>query len=255
MSLHSLPLFHRIAGQPVIVVGDGEAAEAKRRLIKRAGGIPTGEESEAARLAFVAMDGPELAAARLRARGLLVNVADRPDLCDFTLPSILERDPVMIAIGTGGMSAGLAKSLRLRLEAIVPQSLGRLARALNEARAAIRERWPDPQERRRAIDSALEQGGTLDPLRAESADAIPAWLASGQGARGGLVEIVLGSDDPDDLTLRQARWLGSADKVCHDANVPQSILARVRADAVLLPLDQAGINHDPKQLTVIIRRS
>ena len=69
----------------------------------------------------------EAAAANLRDAGMLVNVVDQPELCDFTTPSILDRDPVLIAVGTGGASAGLAKHLRLRLEQFLPLSLGELA--------------------------------------------------------------------------------------------------------------------------------
>ena len=107
--MRSLPLFHRVAGRPVIVLGEGEAAEAKRRLVERAGGVVAADDHPDARLAFVATDAPESAAARLKARGVLVNVPDRPDLCDFTVPSVLDRDPVLVAVGTGGASAGLAK--------------------------------------------------------------------------------------------------------------------------------------------------
>jgi hypothetical protein len=66
--IETLPLFHRITGQPVIVLGEGDAAEAKRRLVERAGGLVCGEDCVAARLAFVALDEPEAAAERLRAR-------------------------------------------------------------------------------------------------------------------------------------------------------------------------------------------
>ncbi|HBC16803.1 MAG TPA: siroheme synthase, partial [Erythrobacter sp.] len=119
--MHSLPLFHRIAGAHVVVVGEGEMAAAKARLVERAGGIPCPEtEAHYARLAFVALEdghAAQTAALRLKRMGLLVNVADRPELCDFTLPSVLDRDPVLVAVSTGGASAGLAKHLRLRLEA------------------------------------------------------------------------------------------------------------------------------------------
>ena len=98
-------------------------------MLERAGASIVGEDDASARLAFVALDEPEGAAARLKARGLLLNVTDRPELCDFTVPSILERGPVLIAVGTGGASAGLAKALRLRLEALLPASLGALADA------------------------------------------------------------------------------------------------------------------------------
>ena len=180
----SLPLFHRIAGQPVIVLGTGAAAQARRRLVERAGGHVVDDLQEGvdkgARLAFVAHDDAASASAdslRLRCAGLLVNAADRPDLCDFTVPSLLDRDPVLIAIGTGGASAGLAKALRLRFETLLPQSLGRLAAALHASRAALRTRWPAATDRRRALDGALGDGGPLDPCTK------PAPTASAHGSK------------------------------------------------------------------------
>lgn len=246
--LHSLPLFHRIAGTLVVVIGSGEMAAAKRRLIERAGGICCTEDRPA-RLGFVAVDDraeAEAAALRLKARGMLVNVADRPELCDFTLPSLLERGPVVVAVGTGGASAGLAKHVRLRIEALLPSSLGALAQGLAGARAALRARWPDPSERRGALDAALAQNGPLDPLAPDAAERLEAWLTEPDSAPAlGTVEIVLTSDDPDDLTLRQARLLGMADTVVHAPQTPPPILARARADAWRLvpgdPLPHHGL--------------
>jgi uroporphyrin-III C-methyltransferase/precorrin-2 dehydrogenase/sirohydrochlorin ferrochelatase len=234
----SLPLFHRIEGQPVILIGAGDAAAAKRRLILRAGGLPVEEADERARLAFVATDDdldPTPIVARLRARGLLVNCADRPELCDFTLPAIVDRAPVLVAIGTGGASAGLAKALRLRLEALLSPELGRLAEALHAARDRLRARWPDAAQRRRAIDAAL--AGPLEAPRIE------AWLADAADPPGETVPIILRSPDPDDLTLREARLLGSADVIAHAADVPQPILDRARADAIRMPLEAAPTGH------------
>lgn len=229
-------MFHKLAGQTVIVLGQGEAAVAKRRLIERAGGVPVAEDDRAARLAFVAIEdeaAARTAVARLKARGLLVNATDRPDLCDFTVPSLIDRDPVVIAVGTGGVSAGLAKAVRLRLDALLPSTLGGLARALQSARGMLRERWPEPGDRRRALDGALAQGGALDPMRAHAEGAVADWLrADGQSASGQTIEIALASLDPDDLTLRAARLLGSADVIVHDGSVPSAILDRARADAV-----------------------
>ncbi len=220
--MHSLPLFVRLAGRPVILVGAGDAADAKRRLLQRAGAAIVDETADAA-LAIVALDEPEAVVASLKSRGILVNAVDRPDLCDFTLPAIVDRDPVLIAIGTGGVSAGLAGALRQRLERMLPASLGQLAKDLNAKRAELKARWPDPADRRRAIDAALDGN---DPVASEER----------------LVAIVLASADPDDLTLRQARLLGAADRIFHRAGVPAAILDRARADAVRIECAKAPAN-------------
>jgi uroporphyrin-III C-methyltransferase/precorrin-2 dehydrogenase/sirohydrochlorin ferrochelatase len=244
MSLPSLPLFHRLTGQPVVVLGHGEAAEAKRRLVTRAGGKVIEDLAEGidigARLAFIAHEDEaacQADAIRARGAGLLVNVVDKPGLCDFTTPSIIDRAPVIVAVGTGGASAGLAKALRLRLERLLPQSLGALADALYAARGAMRARWPTGPERRRALDAALEEGGALDPLR-EGGD-VPAWVAGAADGAAGRFVIRLRSDDPDDLTLRAARLLGQADAVVAGQSVPAAVLARVRADAARITPGEA----------------
>jgi len=234
--MHSLPIFLDLTGRPVVLLGDGPAAAAKRRLIERAGGLPVDEADRAARIGFVALaddDDATAAAGRLRARGLLVNVADRPALCDFTLPAIVDRDPVLVAIGTAGRSAGLAKALRQRLEALLPAGLGALADALFAARGAIRARWDDADQRRRAIDAGLAEGGPLDPLAQQGGPgAIGGWLAGDdRPAPGGIVAIALRSADPDALTLAEARLLGQADRIYHRPGVPPVILDRARADA------------------------
>ena len=232
MSLGSLPLFVRLGGRPVILLGEGEPADAKRRLLDRAGALVVGEEAQAA-LAIVAIEDEEeaqAAIARLKARGVLVNAVDRPAACDFTLPAIVERGPVIVAVGTGGVSAGLAAALRQRLETLLPAGLGKLAEGLYAARAALRVRFPDGAERRRAIGAALSPGGALDPLAGETD--VAAWLAGVERPAATVAAFVLTSPDPDDLTLRQARALAAADRVYHRRDVPSAILDRARADAV-----------------------
>jgi uroporphyrin-III C-methyltransferase/precorrin-2 dehydrogenase/sirohydrochlorin ferrochelatase len=257
----SLPLFHRVAHQPVIVLGHGDAAEAKRRLVERAGGLVIEDLQEGidkgARLAFIAHEDETSAQAdaiRARCAGLLVNVTDRPALCDFTVPSVLDRAPVLLAIGTGGASAGLAKQLRLRLEAMLPRSLGTLADALQTARGALRERWSDPGERRRALDQALGAGGVLDPLDENSAARLPGWLSGEAGPIAtGTVEIALRSADPEDLTLRELRWLGAADVIACEPGVSPEVLDRARADAIRRPIARGGVPSEPVGLTVVLR--
>lgn len=246
--MRSLPLFHRIAGQPVIVLGEGEMAEPKRRLVERAGGIVVRDlqqgVDEGARLAFIAHDDAAMCEAdsiRLRGMGILVNVVDRPDLCEFTTPSLLERDPVLIAIGTSGASAGLAKHIRLRLEAILPANLGALAQKLADMRSALRAKFPDSVVRRRALDAALGEGGALDPLQSASADKVESWLAGQDNApEAAQYCFEITSDDPDDLTVKQARLLGMADAVIADPAIGADILNRARADAMRLVFPHQG---------------
>ncbi len=232
--MRSLPLFVRLQDRPVILIGQGEAAQAKRRLLERAGAQIVGADAGAS-LAIVAEEDEALALAAiaaLKSRGVLVNAVDRPEHCDFTLPAIVDRDPVIIAIGTGGASAGLAKSLRQRLENLLPASLGTLAMALKGARGDIRARWPEGGNRRRAIDAALEPGGTLDPFAAQLEDAITRWIAgSSSNATAALHHLKITSDDPDDLTLGQARLLAQADAVFYQSGIAASIVDRARADA------------------------
>lgn len=257
MSLHSLPLFVRMDRRPVILLGDGAAAAAKRRLLERAGATIVGEAARAS-LAVVAIedDGAAVAAvARLKARGLLVNAVDRPALCDFTWPAIVDRDPLLIAIGTGGASAGLAATLRQRLETMLPASLGLLVHDLHAARDDVRRRWPDPQIRRRFLAAAMVPGGALDPLAEYAQGGVAAWLPAASDVQAGeLVRIPVRSDDPDDLTLRQARALAQADRVYHAAAVAPAILDRARADAVRIVADAAPVRHEAG-LTVWMERA
>lgn len=253
--MDQLPIFVNLRRRKVILVGKGDAADAKRRLIERAGGICVEADDGDARIAFVAID-DEIAALAvahdLKVRGLLVNVVDRPEHCDFTTPAIVDRAPVLIAVGTGGASAGMAKAIRQRIETILPDGLGLLASAIADARDAIRTRWADGAERRRALDTAFVRGGQLDPFLDHQSDAVSQWLDQAKEPTGTrLIEISLLSNNPDDLTLLIARLLGEADYIFHDADIALSILARARADAVR----QAGAppSVQPDGLTLYLR--
>ena len=238
--MRDLPIFVQLAGKEIILIGDGDVADARRRLIERAGAVPVAQLSPDVRLGFVAIADPVAAAAaaeRLRAAGLLVNVADQPGLCDFTLGALVERGPVTIAIGTGGASAGLAAALRQRLERLIPERAGAIAALLGGTKAALRHAFPDGAARRRAVAALVAEGGALDPMRdgavpVEIAQCI-ADLPSDVEAQaiGILEEIILTSDSPDDLTLRAARLLAAADILWHQAGVSETILHRARADA------------------------
>jgi len=244
-----LPLFVTLRGRSALLVGDGPAADAKRRLIEGAGGRAVREPEAETRIAFVAIEGEAAPteAARLKAAGLLVNVVDRPELCDFIVPAIVDRSPVVVAIGTGGASASLAKSLRERLEALLPAALGGLARSVRARRGDVGRTLPTIEERRRFWDALMTPGAPLDPLRpADDADAaIAAALAGPPEAPDRLVTVELTSDDPDELTLRQLRALSQADAIYVTPDVPAAVIDRGRRDAARVvctapPADRAA---------------
>ncbi|MEH6661582.1 MAG: NAD(P)-dependent oxidoreductase [Parasphingorhabdus sp.] len=234
--MNQLPIFVNLQDRKILLLGRGEMADAKKRLYERAGAVITDDENaDGLTLAVVALEDDDeatAAVARLKARGLLVNAVDRSALCDYTTPAIIDRDPVLLAIGTGGASAGLAKALRQRLEQLLPASLGTLATALLAARGRIQQTWPDGAKRRKAIDAVLDPGGPLDVLVDHELEDLEAWLDQPHGeSRSQVIDLELASADPDDLTLRQARWLGQADQIFASDDVPEAVLSRARADA------------------------
>ncbi|MCG2841784.1 siroheme synthase [Sandaracinobacter sp. RS1-74] len=232
--MESLPLFHRLQGAKVLLLGEGEAAEAKARLVREAGGEPVAEVEPGVRLAFVALaEGAEEAAARLRAGGLLVNVADRPELCDFFVPAIVDRSPVVAAVGTGGASASLAKALKERLELFLPVGLGALANAIRQARPSVSAAHPEVADRRGFWARLLAPGGALDPLAsvADPAEAISLALAGGYQPEDRFDTIQVGEGGAEALTLRELRLMAQADLVIQEPGVPAEVLALVRRDA------------------------
>lgn len=232
--MESLPLFHRLSGSRVLLLGEGEAADAKARLIREAGGEVVAEAAPGVRLAFVALaEGAEEAAAALRELGLLVNVVDRPELSDFIVPAIVDRSPVVVAVGTGGASASLSKALKERLELLLPTGLGGLANAIRQARASVAATHPDVPARRGFWAKLLAPGAALDPLavQADPADAISRALAGSGAAEERTDLILIGEAGADALTLRELRLMAQADLVLHQAGVPAEVLALVRRDA------------------------
>jgi uroporphyrin-III C-methyltransferase/precorrin-2 dehydrogenase/sirohydrochlorin ferrochelatase len=245
--MDQLPVFLNVQGRSVAIIGSGDAADAKRRLVEAAGAVVT-DDAAAALIAFVADDDAARASAiaqQLRQRGLLVNVVDRPALCDFTVPAIVDRSPVIVAIGSGGTSASLAKALRARIEAMLPAGLGVVAARLRELRAVVNDRLRTAAQRRTFWDSLLAPGGALDPLHdvEDPAAAVTAFLEGAPTGTASVYRIVLGSSDPDELTLRQARLMAQADAVVVEGHVPAAIIDRVRRDArrVSRPADGDGL--------------
>ncbi len=265
--MFAYPIFLDLTGRTVLVVGGGLVAERRVERLLRAGARvrlvaprvsgplarlvgedavqwharPFRAEDVSADLALVlaATDEPEVnrqVAELARARGILVNVADRRALCDFALPAIVDRPPLQVAIGTGGASPLLARLLRERIEAVLPSGLGALARWVDDHRERVRARLKQPDERRRLWEAVLE--GPLGELvlagqPERAAELLEEVLARGAERRGvGEVYLVgAGPGDPDLLTLRALRLMQRADVVLHDRLVAPAVLDLVRREA------------------------
>lgn len=255
--MQSLPVFLKLAGTPVLLGGTGEGSEPKRRLLEAAGAVLVSEPGPDTRIAVLAIDDPDEAAAearRCRAAGLLVNVVDKPALCDFSFPAIVDRAPVTLAIGTGGASATLSKALRERLEALLPQGLGHLADAVKATRADVNAKLENMSARRAFWDALMAPGAPLDPLGdAENAEtAIRDALADHKTRVASVHEIRPGLSDPDDLTLRDLRALSQADLVLVEPGANAAIVSRARRDADRNVYEK-GMNLPEFGRTIIVR--
>jgi precorrin-2 dehydrogenase / sirohydrochlorin ferrochelatase len=261
--MEAFPAIFPLAGLRVAVVGDGAAAEAKARLfdgspatlLRAPAAAATAPGSYAgARLAFIAMATPEAAAVVARQAGALVNVVDRPELCDFTTPAIVDRGAVVGAITTGGKGPALVAELRQGLEVAWPEGLGRLADLLERIKGQARAAAPDPADRRTRLRALLRGPAAQaalegDMARAEAlagealAGAAPLrrlWRARAPAA-------------PDLITLRLLRVLSEADVVVADTGVDPQVLAYARRDAVLQALQPGEVWRLPAQATVAVR--
>jgi len=280
--MQHFPAFLDLRGRPALVVGGGAAAAHKAGLLLRAGATVTvaapriGPElaalaaDEAVRFVprgFVAgdvagravavaatgrADVDERVAAAARAAGVPVNVVDRPDLSNFIVPAIVDRDGIVVAVSSGGAAPVLARRVRAAVEAALPARLGRLARFAGGFRGAVKARIADAAGRRRFWERFFD-----GPL----AEAV---LAGDEGrAREGMLKLVNGRDvaapmgavhligagpgDPDLLTLRALRLIQGADAVVYDRLVGPGIIEHARRDAERICVGKAKGDHSLSQ--------
>jgi len=256
-----LPLFFDLAGRRVAVVGEGAAADRRADLVRSAGAdvqricSPTVQTSDfrGAVAAFIATGEADRDAAAQRAAksaGVPVNVADRPALCDFILPAIVDRDEIVVAVSTGGASPTLATILRGRIEAALPERLGAVARLAATFRAQVNALIAEPARRRAFFRRLVEGPAARLALAGDDAGARRAALGELDAARRhmaptGIAHIVgAGPGDPDLLTLRAAQLLQEADAILHDDLVPPAILARARRDAELVAVGKRALKRN-----------
>ena len=296
-----LPVFLDVRGQRCVVVGGGEVAYRKAGLLLRAGARVTAVSPDFGaglegllsaaveknitlrREPFKAghLDGAVLAVAATddkavnqavseaaSAQGIPVNVVDAPALCSFIMPSIVDRDPLLVAISSGGASPLLTRQVKALNETMLPARMDELARLLAEYRPRVQEVLSSPDARRRFWEEVLESevpelvysgkageaARTLEALLARhsreggnpeqetppyKAQQQSRWLSvldsrlrgNDRDETGEVYLVGAGPGDPDLLTLRALRLMHKADVVLYDRLVSAEILQRLRPDA------------------------
>jgi len=243
--MDAFPAFFPLAGRSVAIAGEGEGAEAKARLfvgsparVVRLGATEALDSGNyvGVALAFIAGDDEtwaRQAADAARSAHVPVNVVDRPALCDFTTPSIIDRGVVVAAIGTGGASPMLATMLRQDIEARTPEGIGRVAELLRTTQDDVRAAFPEAGARRRFLRTALSSPAAAAASAGamnEATALLRAMLAFGD-TPAGCVNYVEAAGPAERLTLRAVRALASADVLVCDPDINPDVLALARRDA------------------------
>jgi len=184
---------------------------------------------------------------------ILVNVADCPELCDFILPSILDRSPIVVAVSSGGKSPILARQLRARLETLIPASYGRLADLVGYYRDAVKDKLPTLAMRRRFWESTL-QGQVADHVLAGRDELGEQILKStlddiqiDELDTGEVYLVGAGPGEPELLTFKALRLMQQADIVFYDRLVSKEVLALVRKEAEQVYVGKQRAWHTVRQ--------
>ncbi len=280
-----LPVFLRLAGHPVVVVGGGTVALRKAAWLRRAGarvtvvapGVHAELAQQAARgelrqiaeeftpehlagaVAVVAATADRATnasvAARARERGVPVNVVDDAELSTFIFPAIVDRSPIVVAVSSGGHAPVLARRVREQIEALLPGRLGALARFMGAQRRSVhralrafarRGFWERVASG--PVATHVLRGDAAQAERALGRELLAAQLTVGAVARLGEVYLIgAGPGDPDLLTLRALQLLQQADVILYDRLVSEAVLERARRDAERIFVGKESGGEDPQQ--------
>lgn len=281
------PLFANLKHRPVLVIGGGEIAERKVRLMLAAGAQVSvvapyavdaltelarqqritliGERYESrhldgAWLIIAATDdrpvNQRIAHDAQQAR-ILVNVVDDPELSSFQVPAIVDRSPLIIAISSTGSAPMLARRVREQLETMMDHSLGALARLAHDYRGAIRRARPELGARRRFYDWLVDGpvGAALRGRQDEQARLTLERALQGpenaQDSQGRVILVGAGPGDPGLLTLHALRALNRADIILYDRLVSEQVLELARRDATRIFVGkQLGEDHHQTQARI-----
>ncbi|MGX5722464.1 siroheme synthase CysG [Shinella zoogloeoides] len=278
--LSTFPAFFRVSGRTVVVVGEGDEAFAKTRLLFNTDAriVVLAESPEADFARFIAEKGLDLVctpfskdaiadatlvfaatgdagadraiATAARELRIPVNAVDQPDYCDFFTPALVNRAPVAVAIGTEGAGPVLAQMIRAQVDQLLSPSLGRLASLADSYREAVDRVLPRGVTRRifwrrffqGAVADAVDNGDI--ELARRSANAL---LNSQDRAAGHVWLVGAGPGAEDLLTLRAQRVMMNADVIVFDALVPQAIVDMGRRDAERLSVGKRKGCHSKSQ--------
>jgi uroporphyrin-III C-methyltransferase/precorrin-2 dehydrogenase/sirohydrochlorin ferrochelatase len=271
------PIFVRLASQPCLVVGAGEVALRKVRLLLQARAQVTvvapwacpgildhaaqgrvcylaqafvPEHLHGRRLVVVATSDPALnrrVASEAEQLNIWTNVVDDVELSSYITPAIIDRSPLVIALSSGGGAPVLARLLRARLESLIPARWGQLARFAAAFRQRVRERIKDG-DARKAFWESVFQGPIADDLMAgnqlRAEQSMQQRLADDPGVVQGAVYLVgAGPGNPDLLTFRALHLMQRADVVLYDRLVAPALLEWVRRDAERIFVGKSRGNH------------
>ena len=265
--MRSYPIFLQLAGRRVAVLGQDEAAERRAAQFTALGAlVERSERVEDVQIAgcalAVASGVPEQELERFsalaQAAGVPVNVVDRPALCSFITPAIVDRDPLTIAISSGGAAPVLARLLRGRIETWVAPGWGRLASLAEMFKAETRRRLPDMVQRRRMLErvfagrtAALVLDGDEAAAAAEYRLELAAAEAGHTRQAEGMVHLVgAGPGAADLVSLRGLRLLGEADVIVHDRLGTSEVLDLARRDAERIDVGKSQGDHTMPQAEI-----
>ena len=270
-----LPLFHKLQGRVVLVVGGGEVALRKARLLSDAGAqlrvvAPeirgdlrelAGEDATSLRgyesadlqgvaLVIAATDDEPLNArisAEAQALGIPVNVVDAPALCSVIFPAIVDRSPLIVAVTSGGDAPVLARLIRAKIETWIPATYGQLAGLAKRFREQVKQLFPDVQQRRVFWEDVF-QGQIAESVFAgklhEGERLLEEKIAGAAPRQLGEVYLVgAGPGDPDLLTFRALRLMQQADVVLYDRLVAPAIIELCRRDAERIYVGKRRSEH------------